>query len=314
LDLSASISGAGGIGGLLARTDAGGNSAFYHADGAGNITALVNGLGDLTARYLYGPFGRMTAQWGPMADANVMQFSSMPKHARSGLSLYPFRAYEPNLQRWITRDPIGELGGLNLYRSVRNSPVDTVDPFGLWEQMGLEPGPNAAADVRDAGNRIANLLGALLAKLNAELDRETQEDAQRIASFLGQGDNADTVDGIKHALDLMVVAGFPEGGEAGELGQLGKLGKIKKPCPTKFPVLGWRGSKPYRDALKKIQQGGPKVDLGFIPTKQEAEMLLEDAKATDLRPEDPHASPNPHDYPHINYTTPSCSKGTIPIR
>src|SRR5678815_1793867 len=39
LDFSARISGAGGIGGLLARTDSSG-SAFYHSDGNGNVTAL----------------------------------------------------------------------------------------------------------------------------------------------------------------------------------------------------------------------------------------------------------------------------------
>src|SRR6266498_490926 len=40
LDWSGSLQGAGGIGGLLARTDA--NSAFYHADGNGDITAMIN--------------------------------------------------------------------------------------------------------------------------------------------------------------------------------------------------------------------------------------------------------------------------------
>ena len=41
LDLSGSYQGAGGIGGLLARTAAGGGSAFYHADAGGNITSLT---------------------------------------------------------------------------------------------------------------------------------------------------------------------------------------------------------------------------------------------------------------------------------
>ena len=41
------------------------------------------------------------------------------------------RMYDPNLQRWIQRDPIGEQGGINLYQFVGNSPVNFVDPFGL---------------------------------------------------------------------------------------------------------------------------------------------------------------------------------------
>ena len=49
-------------------------------------------------------------KWGALADVNEMQFSSMPHHT-SGLSLYPYRAYEPNLQRWMNQDPIQEAGG-----------------------------------------------------------------------------------------------------------------------------------------------------------------------------------------------------------
>jgi hypothetical protein len=45
------------------------------------------------------------------------------------------RMYDPNLQRWIQRDPIGERGGLNLYRFAANSPVNFIDPFGAAERM-----------------------------------------------------------------------------------------------------------------------------------------------------------------------------------
>ncbi len=130
LDFSSTLAGAGGIGGLLARTDVDG-STFYHADGAGNITGLMDGQGNMAARYMFGPFGRLVGKWGPMADVNEMLFSSMPTHPLSGLSLYPFRAYDPNLQRWLSQDPIGEMGGVNLYGFVRNNPMSTIDPDGL---------------------------------------------------------------------------------------------------------------------------------------------------------------------------------------
>jgi len=135
LDLSGTFGGAGGIGGLLARTDNSG-SAYYHADVAGNITLLTDSSGHMLARYHYDPFGRVLGKWGPMADANVMQFSSIPRHASSGLSLYPFRAYDSGLQRWLNRDPIREAGGINLYGFVGNNPISRIDPLGLLDDGG----------------------------------------------------------------------------------------------------------------------------------------------------------------------------------
>jgi RHS repeat-associated protein len=132
LDLGGGIQRAGGIGGLLARTDGNNNDSFYHADGSGNIMALMSGAQQtLVAQYLYNPFGQIEGQWGGQATANEMQFSSMPFHNLSGFSLYPFRAYNPNIQRWLNQDPIQERGGINLYRFVRNNPLSNFDPFGL---------------------------------------------------------------------------------------------------------------------------------------------------------------------------------------
>jgi RHS repeat-associated protein len=55
-------------------------------------------------------------------------------HARSGLYLAPYRAYNPTSGRWLARDPIGELGGINLYTYVSNDPIKGRDPLGLQAQ------------------------------------------------------------------------------------------------------------------------------------------------------------------------------------
>jgi RHS repeat-associated protein len=76
-------------------------------------------------------FGKLIRQWGSMANANEMQFSSMPRDNRSSLSFYPFRAYEPNFQRWLNQDPIQEWGRINLYRFNLNNPLSLIDPLGF---------------------------------------------------------------------------------------------------------------------------------------------------------------------------------------
>jgi RHS repeat-associated protein len=131
-DLSGSLEGAGGIGGLLARTDHGnGTTAYYHADATGNITMLINAQQTPVAIYVYDCFGNTMAKAGPLADANVYRFSGKEYHSNSGMYSYGFRWYDPNLQRWLNRDPIGEKSDFNLYRFVGNNPVNNTDPVGL---------------------------------------------------------------------------------------------------------------------------------------------------------------------------------------
>src|SRR5205823_1690335 len=66
-----------------------------------------------------------------LSSPNVYRFSSKEIHPNSGFYYYGYRFYDPGLQRWLNRDPIGEDGGLNLYQFVLNSPVMGHDPFGL---------------------------------------------------------------------------------------------------------------------------------------------------------------------------------------
>jgi RHS repeat-associated protein len=137
-DLSGVFQGAGGIGGLLARTsnpqlvtgDSASAHAYYHADGNGNVTALLDSRQQIAARYLYDPYGNTLSISGPLADANTLRFSSKEWHENSGLYYYGFRFYDPYLQRWLNRDPIGEEGGINLYAFVGNGPLGLIDPFG----------------------------------------------------------------------------------------------------------------------------------------------------------------------------------------
>src|SRR5207253_729410 len=150
-DLSGSLEGAGGIGGLLARSSGYSsgnwtNHNFYHADGNGNITYVVNSSQALAASYRYDPFGNTMSSSGTLASANVYRFSSKEIHVLSGMYYYGYRFYDPNLQRWINRDPTGEEHGLNLYCFVLNREPGFVDPFGLDPGDGFPTAEDAAKD------------------------------------------------------------------------------------------------------------------------------------------------------------------------
>jgi RHS repeat-associated protein len=128
------LTGAGGVGGLLKVTYYGSTTtnAFVSYDGNGNVAALVDAAnGTVAARYEHGPFAEPLRVTGPLAKANPIRFSTKYTDAESGLLYYGYRYYHPSTARWLSRDPFGEQGGVNVYGFVRNSPVAEIDLLGL---------------------------------------------------------------------------------------------------------------------------------------------------------------------------------------
>jgi RHS repeat-associated protein len=155
LDLSGSIEGAGGVGGLLAieRNVAGSSTwdiRFPHCDANGNIIALTNSAGNVSARYRYDAFGKTIqatdVDGSGWVSHNIHGFSSKPTFGGTGLLYYGYRWFSPTLGRWINRDPIEESGGMNLYGFLRNDGVNELDVLGLDSEQACEDALKAAAD------------------------------------------------------------------------------------------------------------------------------------------------------------------------
>ena len=111
---------------------------FYTIDANKNVCELTDSSGHVVAHYEYSPFGIQTKVTGFYANINPLGFSSEYYDSEINLVYYNYRYYYPKLGRWLSRDPIEELGGYNLYGMVRNSPIDLYDylGFGILEDLG----------------------------------------------------------------------------------------------------------------------------------------------------------------------------------
>jgi RHS repeat-associated protein len=115
----------------LAENIAGNGVQFVAYDGNGNVSALVNAANGATvANYEYGPFGEVIRATGPMAKVNPFRFSTKYEDDETDLLYYGYRYYNPSTGRWLSRDPIGEKGGKNLYAFCNNAPTYQIDALG----------------------------------------------------------------------------------------------------------------------------------------------------------------------------------------
>ncbi|MFM2198805.1 MAG: hypothetical protein RLZZ505_2237, partial [Verrucomicrobiota bacterium] len=154
-DLSGSLQGAGGVGGLLMVEEIGTTTSAYHYqyDGNGNVTEITDHTGAKVATYRYDAFGNTLVATGSYAATNRYRFSTKPldnEIANAPLYYYAYRYYDPMTGRWPSRDPIGERGGLNLYGFVGNDGVNWLDFLGFfkaggnpYKQGGLDGGGGA---------------------------------------------------------------------------------------------------------------------------------------------------------------------------
>lgn len=97
---------------------------------------VTDSSGNLVGQYDYDAWGNAAVVNGNMTVD--FGFTGHYFHQPSGLNLSMYRAYNPTLGRWISRDPIAERAGINLYGYVYNDPTRLTDPLGTdtyWHDM-----------------------------------------------------------------------------------------------------------------------------------------------------------------------------------
>ncbi|WP_232363770.1 RHS repeat domain-containing protein [Desulfogranum japonicum] len=120
---------------------------FYHNDHLGSPNITTDNLGTVTWKAAYNAFGNANVQVEQVV--NNLRFSGQYYDFETGEHYNWHRFYDPETGRYISADPIGLDGGLNLYAYVENDPVNWIDPFGLESILIFKTEGNP---VRDPAN------------------------------------------------------------------------------------------------------------------------------------------------------------------
>jgi RHS repeat-associated protein len=134
---------------------------FYFRDHLGSVREVVDNDRQVVARLDYGDYGRRTRL--PLGSARsslgtfepAFGYTGHLSHPGTGLVLTRYRAYDPETTRWLSRDPIWESGGMNLYGYVGGSPLMLTDPLGLAWYNNWNDFTIASMDVAIGGSEFA---------------------------------------------------------------------------------------------------------------------------------------------------------------
>ncbi len=117
---------------------------YYTNDANQNVTALVQETdGSVLERYRYDTYGNVIVMDGSYTDRgtnasiydNRNLFAGYILDPESDLYIVRNRVYHPALGRWMQRDPLGLIAGMNLYEYVGGQPTAYIDSLGLYPEF-----------------------------------------------------------------------------------------------------------------------------------------------------------------------------------
>lgn len=99
----------------------------YHADGLGSIVSITDANHNIVQSNEYDSYGMVKPS---TSFRNSYTYTGREWDKETGLYYYRARYYDPMEGRFISKDPIGFKGGINLYNYVESNPINETDPFG----------------------------------------------------------------------------------------------------------------------------------------------------------------------------------------
>jgi RHS repeat-associated protein len=109
----------------------GANYYYYQNDHLGTPQKLVTQSGQVVWSATYDAFGSATVGAG-YTLTNNLRLPGQYYDAETGMHYNWMRYYDPKTGRYVTSDPIGLAGGVNLYTYVKGNSIRWIDPWGLW--------------------------------------------------------------------------------------------------------------------------------------------------------------------------------------
>lgn len=188
--------------GLIGREDSEGTYQTYHYDRRGSTVALTALSGEVTDRYVYGPYGELLRKTGDTKQPFLYNGRDGVVTDDNGLYCMRARYYNPDIKRFINRDVLtGSISvgqSLNRYAYVNGNPVSYVDPFGLSRDSDTSPYAHAANFVLDFIPFVGSIKGAFEAFTGVDvITGETLSASDRWAAGIGSVLGALPIPGAK---------------------------------------------------------------------------------------------------------------------
>jgi RHS repeat-associated protein len=176
------------------------DTTTFVSDALGSTRLLTDESGVAVAAYTYGPYGK--ASKTGTGDSSF-QFTGRESDGAADLQYNRARYYSPEINRFISEDPIGLLGGINRYAYVEGDPISYVDPLGMFitsVDAACVMDPQFCAEIM---GQIVENLGALTCQEDEAAEvAATLRNAGTLATVMALGGLArDTVHGVATAAD-----------------------------------------------------------------------------------------------------------------
>jgi RHS repeat-associated protein len=150
-----------------------------HCNHLGTPEALIaqDGL-ELVWQIELDPWGQTQREYNPNNMLQPIRMQGQQLDAETGLFYNRYRYYDPAGGRYVTQDPIGLLGGANLYGYVGGDPLFYVDPHGLQVAIpGMPPLPIWTPQQQEANRILSERLTRALNGIFTK-NRTPEESAQ----------------------------------------------------------------------------------------------------------------------------------------